>query len=134
MTEGATYYVQQDGTISATSTSSDQAGVALSETQLLVADNTANSPSLSSYVSTASLSGYATTSSVTSGLATKAPLASPDLTGVPTAPTASSGTNTTQIATTAFVLGQSYISLSSLKTVVAASSDFADFKIRVAAL
>lgn len=33
----------------------------------------------------------------------KAPLASPALTGVPTAPTASSGTNTTQIATTAFV-------------------------------
>jgi hypothetical protein len=34
---------------------------------------------------------------------TKADLASPALTGVPTAPTASSGTNTTQLATTAFV-------------------------------
>lgn len=33
----------------------------------------------------------------------KAPLASPSLTGTPTAPTAASGTNTTQIATTAFV-------------------------------
>ena len=33
----------------------------------------------------------------------KAPLASPTLTGVPTAPTATSGTNTTQIATTAYV-------------------------------
>ena len=33
----------------------------------------------------------------------KAPLASPALTGTPTAPTASSGTNTTQVATTAFV-------------------------------
>lgn len=33
-----------------------------------------------------------------------APLASPALTGVPTAPTAAGGTNTTQIATTAFVL------------------------------
>jgi len=33
----------------------------------------------------------------------KAPLASPALTGVPTAPTAASGTNTTQLATTAFV-------------------------------
>ena len=32
-----------------------------------------------------------------------APLASPEFTGTPTAPTASSGTNTTQIATTAFV-------------------------------
>jgi membrane protein involved in colicin uptake len=35
-------------------------------------------------------------------LGTKAPLASPDLTGVPTAPTAAANTNTTQIATTAF--------------------------------
>lgn len=35
----------------------------------------------------------------------KAPLASPALTGTPTAPTATSGTNTTQLATTAFVLG-----------------------------
>jgi len=35
--------------------------------------------------------------------ALKAPLVSPALTGVPTAPTASSGTNTTQLATTAFV-------------------------------
>jgi hypothetical protein len=35
----------------------------------------------------------------------KANIASPDLTGVPTAPTATAGTNTTQIATTAFVSG-----------------------------
>lgn len=41
--------------------------------------------------------------SLTSDLALKAPLASPALTGVPTAPTATGGTNTTQIATTAFV-------------------------------
>jgi hypothetical protein len=34
---------------------------------------------------------------------TKADLASPALTGVPTAPTASAGTNTTQLSTTAFV-------------------------------
>ena len=54
---------------------------------------------LSGTVST--LSG--TVNSVQSELNNKAPLASPDLTGVPTAPTASAGTNTTQIATTAFV-------------------------------
>ena len=36
-------------------------------------------------------------------LALKAPIASPALTGTPTAPTATAGTNTTQIATTAFV-------------------------------
>ena len=44
-------------------------------------------------------------STVTSNLATKAPLASPSLTGTPTAPTASANTNTNQIATTAFVTG-----------------------------
>jgi hypothetical protein len=45
-----------------------------------------------------------------SGLSgTYAPLASPAFTGVPTAPTAPANTNTTQIATTAFVLGQNYL-------------------------
>jgi hypothetical protein len=39
---------------------------------------------------------------LTTDLAAKAPLASPDLTGVPTAPTAAADTSTTQIATTAF--------------------------------
>ena len=38
-----------------------------------------------------------------SDLAAKAPLASPTLTGTPTAPTAAQGTNTTQLATTEFV-------------------------------
>ena len=42
-------------------------------------------------------------SDMTSILASYAPIASPVLTGTPEAPTASKGTNTTQIATTAFV-------------------------------
>jgi hypothetical protein len=46
-------------------------------------------------------SNFATT--ITNALALKAPLASPALTGTPTAPTAASTTNTTQLATTAFV-------------------------------
>jgi hypothetical protein len=40
---------------------------------------------------------------ILTALGLKAPLASPALTGVPTAPTAAPGTNTTQLATTAFV-------------------------------
>lgn len=40
---------------------------------------------------------------IASAIASKADLNSPALTGSPTAPTASAGTNTTQIATTAFV-------------------------------
>ena len=43
------------------------------------------------------------TSTIDTQLATKAPLASPALTGTPTAPTASAGTNNTQVATTAYV-------------------------------
>lgn len=43
-------------------------------------------------------------SAIQTQLGLKAPLASPALTGTPTAPTATAGTNTTQIATTAFVL------------------------------
>ena len=42
-----------------------------------------------------------------------APLASPALTGTPTAPTAATATNTTQIATTAFVKAQSYLTTTS---------------------
>jgi hypothetical protein len=59
-------------------------------------------------------------------LAGKAPLASPALTGTPTAPTASGGTNTTQIATTAFVsaaiaaLSSVYQGLASILSAIAA--------------
>jgi hypothetical protein len=47
------------------------------------------------------------TSAIQTQLNAKAPLASPALTGTPTAPTATLGDNTTQIATTAFVLANS---------------------------
>jgi hypothetical protein len=50
----------------------------------------------------ATITGYATTSSLSS----YAPLASPSLTGTPLSTTAAADTNTTQIATTAFVVGQ----------------------------
>jgi len=46
---------------------------------------------------------------LTTDLASKAPLASPALTGVPTSTTAAVDTNTTQIATTAYVVGQGYL-------------------------
>lgn len=44
---------------------------------------------------------------IASAIASKANTSSPDLLGTPTAPTASMGTNTTQIATCAFVLANS---------------------------
>jgi hypothetical protein len=54
--------------------------------------------------------GFITSSTAAS---TYAPLASPTLTGIPLAPTAGSSTNTTQIATTAYVKAQAYAPLAS---------------------
>ena len=56
-----------------------------------------------------------------SALDLKAPLVSPALTGTPTAPTASAGTNTTQIATTAYVRGE----VSALKPVIGTTASSA---------
>ena len=119
MTIEGTYYVQNDGDIE-TGVTTEVAGVALSATKLLVADNTTNSQA------NIPLSSYATTATVNA----KAPLASPTFTGVPAAPTASVGTNTTQLATTAFVLanggGTAYTAISSATTAVAGNAYVVD--------
>ena len=57
----------------------------------------------SSFNSNLYVGGSIVNSALTTALGLKAPLASPSLTGVPVAPTASQGTNTTQLATTAYV-------------------------------
>ena len=49
------------------------------------------------------IGGSIVNTGLTNAIALKAPLESPSLTGTPSAPTASSGTNTTQIATTQYV-------------------------------
>jgi hypothetical protein len=56
---------------------------------------------------------------LTTDLAAKAPLASPALTGVPTSTTAAVDTNTTQIATTAYVVGQGYLKSATASTTYA---------------
>ena len=56
-------------------------------------------------------------------LALKAPLASPALTGTPTAPTATAGTNTTQVATTAFVVARAIPVTATSTTNAAKTSD-----------
>lgn len=55
----------------------------------------------------------ATKQYVDTGLALKSNISSPTFTGTPAAPTAAVDTNTTQIATTAFVIGQGYAKLAS---------------------
>ena len=71
-------------------------------------------------------------------LSAYAPLASPALTGTPTSPTASAGTNTTQIATTAFVgtavsnlVDSSPSALNTLNELAAALGDDANFSTTV---
>ena len=59
--------------------------------------------------SAAALNYVDLTSSGQTQLDAKAPLASPALTGIPTAPTAANGTDTTQVATTAFVEAESAV-------------------------
>lgn len=59
--------------------------------------------------------GSALTGITVSQVSGAAPLASPTFTGVPAAPTASAGTNTTQLATTAFVTGAVATAVSGLK-------------------
>ena len=60
-------------------------------------------PSDTTKYSTTNPSGYQTAAQVTTSLGPYALIASPTFTGTPAAPTASPGTNTTQLATTAFV-------------------------------
>lgn len=60
---------------------------------------------LDAYLAWADVTGKPTTLAGY-GITDAAPLASPALSGVPTAPTAAVNTNTTQIATTAFVVAQ----------------------------
>jgi len=62
------------------------------------------------------------TTTITTALATKAPLASPDLTGTPTAPTAAANTNTTQIATTAFAKAEADAAQSAAEATAAADA------------
>ena len=68
-------------------------------TRILILKNGVITPSRS----TTDITDINNSLGITAALNLKANLASPALTGTPTAPTASSGTNTTQLATTAFV-------------------------------
>jgi hypothetical protein len=90
------------GTAADTKVSTAVAALTKSSVGLANVDNTsdANKP-----VSTAVQTALDLKETV-ANVALKAPLASPALTGVPTAPTAAAATNTTQVATTAYVRGE----------------------------
>jgi hypothetical protein len=95
------------------SDTNDVTGIAsLTATNAILSGQTANratyfnaSKQLTASATTDTELGYLSgvTSAIQTQIDLKAPLASPALTGTPTSPTATLGTNTTQIATTAFV-------------------------------
>jgi hypothetical protein len=82
-------------------------------------DNTSDAAKPVSTATLTALNLKANASDLNAGLDLKAPLASPSLTGVPLAPTATAGTSSTQIATTAFVqsaIASNTVSLGSVNT------------------
>ena len=60
---------------------------------------------------------------IAGAISSKADIASPALTGTPTAPTATAGSNTTQLATTAFVRGEVVAATGSLGTMSTQNSN-----------
>lgn len=74
----------------------------------------------------------ATTSDIPTVAGVYAPLASPSLTGTPTAPTAAAGTNNTQVATTAFVTNAVTTAIDSI-TGISFNTDYATYAALVAA-
>lgn len=114
---GADFFAVDNGTDTAKVSYDDLVTAVLSNitgaaTSILNNDLTASRVLVSNGSGKVGVSGITTTilnrlsgltQNVQTALDSKAPLASPTLTGVPLAPTAATGTNTPQIATTAFV-------------------------------
>ena len=92
---------------------------------------TVNTNTASITANTSEIALKANTTDVNTALALKAPLASPALSGVPTAPTASAGTNNTQIATTEYTNAAISSALSStlisVSTTLTSTGDPFDF-------
>jgi len=87
-----------------TTPATDNNTTAIATTAFVVGQAAATAPVMNGTAAVGTSLRYARQDHVHPTDITVAPLASPALTGTPTAPTASIGTNTTQIATTAFVL------------------------------
>jgi hypothetical protein len=100
---GVTLFSRDSAISGAIDTRLTQSGISL------IARDTGISGALSSQIATTGQAAVAYASGISGALQTtldlKAPLTSPALTGTPTAPTATIGTNTTQLATTEFVQG-----------------------------
>lgn len=111
-TVGTSWFVMEHnlvGALVASNNLSDLASASTARTNLGMSANMSSLVVAADYAAARALldleagTDFYSVSAADSLLAAKAPLASPTFTGTPAAPTAAPGTNTTQVATTAFV-------------------------------
>ena len=91
------------GTPTAPTAATDTNTMQLATTAFVLGQAAATAPAMDGTAAVGTATRFARADHVHPTDTSRAPLASPALTGTPTAPTAANGTNTTQIATTAFV-------------------------------
>ena len=91
------------GTPTAPTAVADTSTTQIATTAFVLGQASATAPAMDGTATTGTATRFARADHVHPTDISRAPLASPALTGTPTAPTPANGTNTTQIATTAFV-------------------------------
>lgn len=101
------------GTPAAPTAAVDTNTTQLATTAFVIAQASAVNPAMNGTVAVGTSLRYARADHVHASDTSRAPLASPTFTGTPASVTAAADTNTTQIATTAFVIGQASSTLPS---------------------
>ncbi|MEY3660195.1 MAG: hypothetical protein RLZZ169_1020 [Pseudomonadota bacterium] len=109
LTKAATASPEFTGTPTAPTAATDTDTTQIATTAFVKAQTSADNPAAPGTAAAGVSSRYARADHVHPRDTTKAPLESPEFTGTPTAPTAPVDTNTTQLATTGFVVGQGYV-------------------------
>ena len=96
------------GTPSAPTAAVDTNTVQVATTAFVLGQASAANPVINGTATAGSSSRYSRADHIHPTDTTRAPVASPTFTGTPAAPTPAADTDTTQLATTAFVVGQNY--------------------------
>lgn len=97
------------GTPAAPTAAADTNTTQIATTAFVAGQASSTNPAMNGTVAVGTSLRYARADHVHASDTSRAPLASPTFTGTPAAPTAAVDTNTTQIATTAYVVGQGYL-------------------------
>lgn len=97
------------GTPAAPTAAVDTNTTQVATTAFVVGQASSTAPAMNGTAAVGTSLRYARTDHVHASDTSRAPLASPTFTGAPLAPTAAVDTNTTQVATTAYVVGQGYL-------------------------